>query len=155
VILGGVVQFVRPLQAVPLAKDVNVTNTAANPVPVVVENGDADETMGITLAEDVTQGGMIDLDAVDVSGFRFMTFHGINFVADSTFGYRFSTETGKFSDLIPKTFQASCTIKIESLGGGVDCSASTPHQSIRVTGQFLLVQLRDTNNATLQVLLSR
>ena len=36
VILGGVVQFVRPLQADPLEKDVNVANT---PLPVVVENG--------------------------------------------------------------------------------------------------------------------
>jgi len=38
-ILAGAVQFVRPLQAEPLAKDVNVVNTAANPVPVVVQKG--------------------------------------------------------------------------------------------------------------------
>ena len=39
VILGGAVHFVMPLQAAPPAKDVNVVNMAANPVPVVVQNG--------------------------------------------------------------------------------------------------------------------
>jgi len=73
VILDGAVQFVRPLQADPTARDVNIVNT---PVPVVVENGDADETMVITIAQDLTIGGPIDFDAVDMSGFRFVSFHG-------------------------------------------------------------------------------
>jgi len=150
VILGGAVQFVMPLQADPLAKDVNITNT---PLPVVVENGNADETMVITIVEDLTQGGVIEFDAVDASGFRFVSFHGRTDI-NTNFNFRFSTQAGKFSDDIPKNRAAFCQI---NSGVGADCFnfQGQNEESFRVTGPFLLVQLEDAQNTTVQVFLSR
>ena len=85
VILGGAVYFVMPLQAAPPAKEVSV-----------VEYGD----MIITLVDG--QNAAIELDAVDVSGFRYVSFHG-KADAVTNFGFRFSTQAGKLTDDIPKT----------------------------------------------------
>jgi len=138
VILGGIVQFVMPLQAATPAKDVNVINT---PLQVVVENGD--ETMVITLAED--QNSTIEFDAVDTSGFRFVSFLGRTDV-NTNFSFLFSTQAGKFSDAIPKTHVTVCTIEVAD---GASC------QSHSISGPFLLVRLQGTTNNTLQVFLSR
>jgi len=53
-------------------KDVNIANTPENPVPVVVQNGSTDDTVLITLAEDVAlaRDTSIQLDNIDVRGFR-------------------------------------------------------------------------------------
>jgi len=147
-ILGGAVQFVRPLQADPPAKDVNVVNTSANPVPVVVQNGDADETMIITLAENLTSGP-IEFDAVDVSGFRFVTFLAIS-GSRVELRFRFSTQAGKFSDAIPKTGISTCFLTIDQAAG---CNQSTPLQLSRIAGPFLLVQILNTPEPVIDITL--
>ncbi|MEE8625175.1 MAG: hypothetical protein V3T19_07530 [Acidiferrobacterales bacterium] len=79
VILAGAFTIIGPYvdfghsKPPPSVSDVNVVNTPAEPVPVVVQNGDAGETMIITLAENLTLDGNMstsELDAVDTSGFR-------------------------------------------------------------------------------------
>ncbi len=134
-----------------LVGDVLVTNTAAEPIPVEVQNGDADETIVITLAENLTTSNPIDFDAVDTSGFRFVTFH----VKASGGGLRFlfSTQAGKFGDFIPKTTSGKCNLG----GSGATCSnpSGTGEQLHRIAGPFLLVRLLDGLNTTLQVFLSR
>ena len=88
VVFGGAVQFVIPLQAAPPAKDVNVVNT---PLSVVVENGDGDATMVITLGEDLN--ATVEFPAVDVSGFRFVSFLAKgNFVGEQL-QFRFLSES--------------------------------------------------------------
>ncbi len=95
VILGGVIQFVMPLQAAPRAKD-------------------GDETMVITLAEDLTEEAPIEFDAVDTSGFKFVSFH-VKTTSTGALRFRFSTQAGKFDDAIPKTNSRICNL---SDGGG-------------------------------------
>ena len=88
IILFGAVHLVSPLQADPVARDVNIVNT---PVPVVVENGD--ETMVITLADDLTTAAVTEFDAVDTSGFRFVSFLAKgNFVGEQL-QFRFLSES--------------------------------------------------------------
>ena len=73
VILGGAFHFVMPLQAVP------------PPFPP--------ETMVITLAEDLTTAAITEFDAVDVSGFRFVSFLAKgNFVGEQL-QFRFLSES--------------------------------------------------------------
>jgi len=145
-ILGGAVQFVRPLQAAPLA-DVNVIITAANPVPGVAENGDAPESMVITLVKDLDTRG-IDLDPVDVSGFRFVWFHGKTDGGEGggrSFAFRFSTQPG----------EVGCTITPKK---GVNCDGYKPFPPfkwIRVAGPFLHVRVNAGAKTTLQVFLRR
>ncbi len=86
-----------------LAGDVRVTNTTAEPVPVEVQNGNVDETIIITLAENLETATPTEFDAVDTSGFRFVTFLASGNFRGETLRYSFSTQAGKFSDAIPKT----------------------------------------------------
>jgi len=149
VILGGAVQLVMPLQAASPTRDVNIVNTAEDPVPVVVENGNGNDTMVITLAENFT--GTAEFDAVDTSGFRFVSFHGIDPTPspprNPSLVFRFSTSPGKISDFIPKTTIGNCSVNT----GGTACNDVIP----RVAGPFLLVRIQDAINTTLQVFLSR
>ena len=117
----------------------------------------ADETMVITIAQDLTQGGVNEFDAVDVSGFRFVTFH-IKTATSPTvpqLKFRFSTQAGRFSDAIPRTFAIECnTLTLQ----GVECfkpGNPTRELAFPIAGPFLLVQLQDANDTTLQVFLSR
>ena len=64
--------------------------------------------MVITLAEDLDDEAPIELDAVDTSGFRFVSFHGRT-DGSSSLQFRFSTQAGKFSDDIPRTSSFSCS----------------------------------------------
>jgi len=113
----------------------------------------ADETTVITLVEDLTQGGITEFDAVDMTGFRFVSFHGrtdINII----FIFRYSTQSGRFSDDIPKNKAAFCQV---NSGVGAECfNFQGMHESsFRVSGPFLLVQLEDAQNTTVQVFLSK
>jgi len=113
----------------------------------------ADETMVITIVEDLTQGGITEFDAVDMTGFRFVSFHGRTDI-NIDFNFRFSTQAGRFSDDIPKNRLAFCRV---NSGVGADCFnfQGMNESSFRVSGPFLLVQLEDAQNTTVQVFLSR
>ncbi len=101
-----------------LVRDVLVTNTADEPIPVVVQNGDADnadETMllseGITLGD----GETLELDSVEMRGFTALTFLGAaNCTApgplDFRVEWRFLVAPGTYSSPIAK------------VGGGGSCS---------------------------------
>jgi len=109
----------------------------------------ADDTMVITLAENFT--GTAEFDAVDTSGFRFVSFHGIDPTPspprNPSLVFRFSTSPGKISDFIPKTTIGNCSVNT----GGTSCNDVIP----RVAGPFLLVRIQDALNTTLQVFLSK
>ena len=74
VIFIGAVTLFNPVQitGAPPVKDVNIANTPENPVPVVVQNGSTDDTVLITLAENLAlaRDASIQLDTIDVRGFR-------------------------------------------------------------------------------------
>ena len=107
--------------------------------------------MVITLAEDLTTAALTEFDAVDTSGFRFVSFLAKgNFVGEPV-DFRFSTQAGKFSDDIPKSLGGSCTLT----DGAAQCFNPTGSANLhRIAGPFLLVKLGVGNNTTLQVFLS-
>ena len=106
--------------------------------------------MVITLGEDVN-GENVFFD-VDVSGFRFVSFHSKT-DRSATLFFRFSTQEGNFNDVIPRTNSFGCNIA--SSGANCQTNDGVPFHSFRVAGPFLLVQLVDAQNTTVQVFLSR
>ncbi len=165
VILAGVLTLFSPVvqqgQAVTPPKDVTVVNTSTNPVPVVVQNGDADGNVVITLAENLSIGAQqtIELVSPDVSSFHFVSFLASSSNGDAEFLMEFAwfTESGQFSDPVPRQFGGECAIDDDLPGTagpfvGVRCGV------FRVAGPFLPVSITNTKisaNLTLKAFLMK
>jgi len=164
-LMGG--PLVQQGQAVPPTQNVTVVNTTENPVPVVVENGDMDGTMVVTLAEGLEFVGAqsFELDPLEVGDFRFVSFLGNRSIDDGVMllEFAFSTEPGaRFSDAVPKLTLGQCSIrKTGGANQGVtDCRiASTNTDGVhRVAGPFLMVRLTNDSGSpmiTLKAFLKR
>ncbi len=107
----------------------------------------------ITLAEDLemSPGATIELDPVKVGRFRFVSFLG---TYDGPFEkvigeFVFSTEKGKFTDLVPRS-RFSCNIAGGPNGGVAFCDITTGSIStLRVGGPFLAGRLTNDTASTI------
>ena len=143
--------------------NVNVVNTTANPIPVVVQNGDANGTAVVPLAEDLPFGGSenIEFAPVNLDTFRFVSFLGNGSVnTNMEIDFVFSTESALVSSSVPRLAGGRCVLRPEGvrecriIPGGTQPAV----EAFRVAGRFLAVRITNGSTpatVTLKVFLSR
>lgn len=121
----------------------------------------------ITLADNLTIPGNagVDLDAVNVSMYGAVSFLAFYAVSSAVTGtpqayIAFATESGKYSDSIPKLQSALCNLHPGATGAQCfPTNASEGDGVFRVAGPFLVVHLRNGDSAphtfTLKVYLTK
>jgi hypothetical protein len=131
--LLGIVLLVAttPLGAQTRGIPVTVTNT---PLPVVVTGTPGPKTM-VTLAENQSINGEMDLPSIDVRGYTRVVLLGLSSLGRMSVEAYFATDPGTASDPVAKSFAGSCEFSMRL----VNCDV---REGFRVSGPFLMLHFR-------------
>jgi len=132
-------------------RDVNIVNTAENPVLVSVQNGNGDQKVLITLVDDVAiPAGGLEFGPVDVGDFNFVSFLGRNLGGrNAQVTFFFGAEEVPLDFTVNRVDAGSCLITPSR--GVHACVSSGPANRVpvapflvqRISGPFLTVKIQN------------